>query len=585
MSTDELRTLLRLREIRLRRCTLGLSVAVGAGSSAVLLGWILDSEPLKHLAVSSVVMLPLTAIGFFCGAAVLGIQAIGSKRMLWQRSGRVLSGVVLILGFTMLAQRIGGFELPINLLLFPDAIHRYQYRPYGLMAGNSALAFTLLGVALCIPGVMLRGRRLANGFALAIVAIAAVALVGYAYGTRSLYSVDKYAAMALSTASCFLAIGVGAILSAPQRGLGALLIANDAGSIFTRRMLPAALTIPVLLGFAWLMGRRAELVGRETGIAFMVVLIAGIYTALLLHSAQSVSALDRERANALEEAERARARAEAANRAKSDFLTMMSHELRTPLNAIRGYTQLIELGVRGPVTEEQRMDLMRIRRSEEHLLGIIGDILDFASIERGHYTYRIAPVVLQPILNDAISAVAPLADARNVRITTNDGWSTDGQSGSASSHPVAILADAQKLRQSVINLLANAIGRSSAHEPVTIEVQSLPEGILMSVGDAGRHIPSEQLETMFDPFTQVDSTLTRTTQGIGLGLAISRQLLRGMGCEIRVESEGSAGARFSVLLPRAPAGARIPNPSSTRISNAPGLSQSIPSSSSLSGGI
>jgi signal transduction histidine kinase len=585
MSTDELRTLLRLREIRLRRCTLGLSAAVGAGSSAVLLGWIFDSDPLKHLGISSVVMLPLTAIGFFCGAAVLGIQAFGSTRMLWQRSGQALSGVVLILGFTMLAQRVGGFELPVNLLLFPDALHSYQYRPYGLMAGNSALAFTLLGAALCMPEVTLRGRRLANGFALAIVAIAAVALVGYAYGTRSLYSVDKYAAMAFSTASCFLAIGVGAILSAPQQGLGALLIANDAGSIFTRRMLPAALTIPILLGFAWLMGRRAELVGRETGVAVMVVLIAGIYTALLLHSARSVSALDRERANALEEAERARARAEAANRAKSDFLTMMSHELRTPLNAIRGYTQLIELGVRGPVTEEQRMDLMRIRRSEEHLLGIIGDILDFASIERGHYTYRIAPVVLQPILNDAISAVASLADAGNVRITTNDGWSTDRQSGSASGHPVAILADAQKLRQSIINLLANAIGRSSTHESVTIDVQSLPEGILMSVADAGRHIPSDQLETMFDPFTQVDSTLTRTTQGVGLGLAISRQLLRGMDCDVRVESAGTVGARFSVLLPRAPAGARIPNPSSTRVSNAPGLSQSIPSSSSLTGGI
>jgi signal transduction histidine kinase len=585
MSTDELRTLLRIREIRLRRCTLGLSAAVGACSSAVLLGWMLDSEPLKHLAISSVVMLPFTAIAFFCGAAVLAIQAIGSKRMLWQRSGRVLSVLVLIVGFTMLAQRLGEFELPINLLLFPDALHTYQYRPYGLMAGNSALAFTLLGAALCIPEVTFRGRRLANGLALAIVAIAAVALVGYAYGTRSLYSVDQYAAMAFSTASCFIAIGIGAILSAPQRGLGALLIANDAGSLFTRRMLPAALTIPILLGFVWLMGRRAELVGRETGVALMVVLIAGIYTALLLHSARSVSALDRERATALEEAERARARAEAANRAKSDFLTMMSHELRTPLNAIRGYTQLIELGVRGPVTEEQRMDLMRIRRSEEHLLGIIGDILDFASIERGHYTYRIAPIVLQPILNDAISAVAPLADARNVRIMINDGWSTNHQSGSASGHPVTILADAQKLRQSVINLLANAIGRSSTDELVTIDVQSLPDGILMSVADAGRHIPSDQLETMFDPFTQIDSALTRTTQGIGLGLAISRQLLRGMSCEIRVESEGNVGARFSVLLPRAPVGARIPNPASTRLSSPAGLPQSMPSSSILTGDV
>jgi signal transduction histidine kinase len=406
--------------------------------------------------------------------------------------------------------------------------------------------------------------------------------VGYAYGTRSLYSFDQYAAMALSTASCFLAIGVGTIAAAPERGLGALLVSNDAGSTFTRRMLPAALSVPFLLGLLWLMGRRAELVGRETGIAIMVVSIAGVYTAMLLHSARSVSALDRERAFALDEAQHARARAEAANRAKSDFLMMMSHELRTPLNAIRGYTQLIELGVRGPITEAQRLDLARIRRSEEHLLGIIGDILDFASIERGHYTYHIAPVALQPLLNDALSAVTPLADAKSVRIANID-RSTDHPSSLDSEQRITILADAQKLRQSVINLLANAIGRSSAGDLVTVALQSLPDGILVSVADAGRHIPHDQLETIFEPFTQVDSALTRTTNGIGLGLAISRQLLRGMGCEIRVESADDVGARFSVLLARASAGVRIPTSSSTRTSNPSNLSGNLPTPSNLSG--
>jgi signal transduction histidine kinase len=582
MSTDEIRTVVRARELVFRRSALALSSAVAVSASTVLLGWILNDEPLKQLVVSSVVMLPLTAVGFLCAAIALGIRTVSPERSGWQWSERVLSVFVLGFGITMFAQRLGGFELPINLLLFPDALHRYPYRPYGLMAGNSALAFTLLGITLCMRDATIRERRLANGFALAIVAVAAVALVGYAYGTRSLYSYDRYAAMAFSTASCFLAIGAGTIAAAPERGLGALLISNDAGSTFTRRMLPAALSIPILLGFLWLLGRRAELVSRETGIAIVVVSIAGVYTALLLHSARSVSALDRERAVALDEAQHARARAEAANRAKSDFLMMMSHELRTPLNAIRGYTQLIELGVRGPVTEAQRLDLVRIRRSEEHLLGIIGDILDFASIERGHYTYHIAPVALQPLLNDAMSAVTPLADARGVRIANVD-RSGDRQSSDDSEQRMTILADAQKLRQSIINLLANAIGRSSTGGLVTIALQPLPDGILMSVADAGRHIPPDQLEAIFEPFTQVDSALTRTTRGIGLGLAISRQLLRGMGCEIRVESADDVGARFSVLLARAPAGVRNPTSSPTRTSNVPALSGNLPSASDLSG--
>jgi signal transduction histidine kinase len=583
MSTDEIRTLVRARELLLRRFALVLSAAVAVSASTVLLGWILNSELLKHLVVSSVVMIPLTAVGFLCAATALGIGTLRPERSGWQWTERVLSALVLILGITMLVQRLGGYELPINLLLFPDALHRYPYRPYGLMAGNSALAFTFLGAALCMRDVTIGDRRLANGFALAIVAVAAVALVGYAYGTRSLYSYDQYAAMALSTASCFLAIGIGTVAAEPERGLGALLVSNDAGSIFTRRMLPAALVIPIFLGFLWLIGRRAELVGRETGIAIVVVSIAGVYTALLLHSARSVSALDRERAFALDEAQQARARAEAANRAKSDFLMMMSHELRTPLNAIRGYTQLIELGVRGPVTVAQRLDLERIRRSEEHLLGIIGDILDFASIERGQYTYHIAAVSLLPLLNDAINAVTPLADAKGVRIATGDDRIADRQSGDDSEERTAILADAQKLRQSIINLLANAIGRSGRGESVAIAVQSLPHGIRVSVTDAGLHIPSDQQESIFDPFTQVDSALTRTTQGIGLGLAISRQLLRGMGSDVRVENAEGAGARFSVLLARAPAGVKFPMGLSTHTSHSPGLSGRLPSPSNLSG--
>ena len=562
---------------------LALSSAVAVSALTVLLGWMLNNELLRHLVVSSVVMLPLTAVGFLCAATALGIRAAGLERSEWQWIERVLSAFVLVLGITMLVQRLGGFELPVNLLLFPHALHDYPYRPYGLMAGNSAVAFTLMGAAFCVRDTTIRDRRLANGFALAIVAVAAVALVGYAYGARSLYSYDRYAEMALSTASRFLAVGVGAIVAAPERGLGALLDPNDAGSVFTRRMLPAALTIPILLGFLWLIGRRFELVGRETGIAIVVVSIAGVYTALLLHSARSVSALDRERAGALDEAQRAQAQAEAANRAKSDFLMMMSHELRTPLNAIRGYTQLIELGVRGPITEAQRADLVRIRRSEEHSTESSAIFLDFASIERGRFTYHIAPVVLQPLLNDAMSAVTSLVNAKSIRIAIHNDESADRQSIDDPEHRTSILADAQKLRQSIINLLANAIGRSSTGELVTIALQSLHGGIHLSVADTGRHIPSDQLEKIFDPFTQVDSTLTRTTHGVGLGLAISRQLLRGMGYEIRVESEGAVGARFSVLLARAPADMRTPIVPPTRASNPTGYSSGLPSSLQLSG--
>jgi len=528
-----------------------MSAFVALAASSVLLGWILDNETLKHLAIGAVVMIPVTAVTLLLAAAALAIRTAASTNQLWNWCGDVASGLVLVLGATALAQRIGGFELRVNLLLFADALSRYPYRPLGLMAGNSAVAFTLLGIGLFFPDARLRDRRLANGVALGAVAVSATALVGYAFGTRALYSVDAYAAMAVSTATCLLAIGIGVIASRPQAGMAALLIADDAGGVFTRKMLPIALTVPFLLGLAWLTGRRMELIGRESGIAIVVVAIAAIYSAFLFHSARSVSKLDREARAALDHAERARVRAEEANRGKAEFLTMMGHELRTPLNAIRGYTQLMELGVHGPVTEEQRLDLARIRRSEEHLLGIIGDILEFASLERGQYKYEIVPVALSPLLNEVASEVLSSAIVKGVRLE-QDGRPADGENVSNAIATTVVLADAEKLRQALTNLVSNAIKFASGGSRVTISVEPSRKNVQVSIASAGRDIPPDRLATLFDPFTQIEPTLTRTTEGIGLGLAVSRQLLRGMGSDVRVESTPGAGWRFSVLLPRAP---------------------------------
>jgi signal transduction histidine kinase len=549
MTTNEAATLVQSRERLCRRTALTICAIVTAIALTVLVGWTLDIELLKRVVFSTVVMMPWTAIEFLCAVLALAIRTIDSPSAALRRCGRILSGLVLALAVAMLVQRLGRFEWRLNLLLFADELKRYPYRPVGLMAGNTALAFTLLGAALISFDVQLYRRRLASGLALAVIAVAAVALVGYTYGARSLYSFDQYAVMASSTATCCLALGVAVILGRPNSGLAALLIADDAGAVFVRRMLPVALTAPFLLGLAWLGARRSELLGRETAVALVVVSIAAIYTAFLFHSAHSVGTLDRECRDALRNAEAARALAEEANRGKADFLTMMSHELRTPLNAIRGYTQLIELGVRGPVTDQQRVDLARIRRSEEHLLGIIGDILDFASVERGQYRYVIVPVRLSPLLEEATDALSSQAATKGVRFVSK-GWHARDQYRGDANGELEVLADAQKLRQALINLLSNSIKFANPDSQVAIDVQSQRDGIHLLISDSGRGIPADRLATIFDPFAQLEPTLTRTTEGVGLGLAISRQLLRGMSSDIHVESTPGVGSCFSVLLPR-----------------------------------
>jgi PAS domain S-box-containing protein len=243
----------------------------------------------------------------------------------------------------------------------------------------------------------------------------------------------------------------------------------------------------------------------------------------------------------LYEAERtARREAEAASRAKSDFLAMMSHELRTPLNAIGGYAQLLAMGVRGPVSDAQATDLDRIARSQRHLLSIINDILNLARIESGQVAYQIEPVDVAASLAAVPPLVAPLVDAKQLTLTLD----VDGVRARAS-------ADREKLQQIVLNLLSNAVKFTPPGGSIRIACEADETSVHVLVIDSGEGIPVERQEAIFEPFVQLDTSLTRTREGTGLGLAISRDLARGMDGSLTVESAVGAGSTFRLTLPRA----------------------------------
>jgi PAS domain S-box-containing protein len=237
----------------------------------------------------------------------------------------------------------------------------------------------------------------------------------------------------------------------------------------------------------------------------------------------------------------AREAAEAGNRAKSDFLAAMSHELRTPLNAIGGYAELIEMGLRGPVSEEQRRDLARIRSSQAHLLGLIGGLLDLSRIENGHVHYDIQSIAVAPMLADIEGLVLPQATAKEQALSCAR-CATD----------LAVSADREKLRQILLNLLSNAVRHSPVRASITVTAErGEGEFVTIEVRDTGPGIPQERHDTIFEPFVQLDRSLTRSTEGVGLGLAISRDLARGMGGDITVVSAPGEGACFTLSLPAA----------------------------------
>ncbi len=243
-----------------------------------------------------------------------------------------------------------------------------------------------------------------------------------------------------------------------------------------------------------------------------------------------------------DEERRARSEAEAANRAKSEFLTTMSHELRTPLNATIGYAELLETGVRGPVTAEQAEDLRRIKRAGTHLLALINDVLNYAKLEAAQIQFAMAPLPILDVLAESAGMIEPQARSKGVAFAF------------VGCDPAfRALGDRDKILQVIVNLLSNAVKFTRAGGEVVLRCDS-PDGdgmLSVVVQDTGRGIPADHLEQVFEPFVQVGRVVGGSDAGVGLGLAISRELARGMGGELTVASTVGEGSRFTFHLPRA----------------------------------
>ncbi|MDR0786332.1 MAG: PAS domain-containing protein [Gemmatimonadota bacterium] len=232
--------------------------------------------------------------------------------------------------------------------------------------------------------------------------------------------------------------------------------------------------------------------------------------------------------------------AEEANRAKAEFLAMMSHELRTPLNAIVGYTDLLDLGLHGPITSTQRETLARIRHNQRSLLALINDVLHFAKLEAGHINLKITPVPIGEIIRDLDVVIEPQMRTKGLRYTyrlcTGD---------------PSVLGDQERIEQILLNLLTNAIKFTARGGAISVAVEVEPAVVRFHISDTGCGIPSDRLDSIFDPFIQINRVPEELRErGVGLGLAISRDLAQAMGGSVSVVSQLKGGSTFTLTLPR-----------------------------------
>jgi signal transduction histidine kinase len=385
----------------------------------------------------------------------------------------------------------------------------------------------------------------------------------------------------------FWTLHFGILFLRPTHGGVALLTGADLGGMLVRRLLPATLLVPLVLGWLWLKGRDLEVFSREGGVALFVLVTMAILVALVLRSAHAVRAVDRERQTLLEREEAARRNAEnlatqlraqtielelqteqaeestaeaeeasdrarelahqaadareiaeAASRAKTDFLAVMSHELRTPLNAIIGYGDLISDGVSGPVTDTQLRQLARIKASANHLVGLIGEILTLSRVDAGKEPPVVGRVDVARLLDEAGAMVAPAAAERSLD------FRVDAPDGSLS-----IETDAGKVRQILVNLLANAV-KFTDTGGVEMSAVDAGDDVLFRVRDTGVGIAPQYVDRIFEDFWQVEQPTTRRATGPGLGLGISRRLALLLGGTVVVDSRFGEGSTFTLTIPK-----------------------------------
>ncbi len=528
---------------------------VVVAACAVLVGWTLDVEHLKSVSPGAVGMKALTAVGLVCagGSLLLRVAGSGPGSAGRRAAAAGLAAVPGLLGALVLAQFGLGRDLGIDELLFVDDAGRALGVPHpGRVPLTTAVCFLLTTAALLLfERQPRRGWRLAELAMVPVAVIAGMAILGYAYSVPAFYGPAAAGEMAVNAAGCFVALAAAIVLARPRGRLPRLATTNGPVGSMLRRLGPFVVLVPLALGWMRLRSIQWGILEPEAAAWWLSGATMVGFAGMVAWCASVLSRADDERRRLEAATEDARDHALEMSRVKSDFVANMSHELRTPLNGVIGTTELL-LGT--TLDSEQREYGEAIRTSGDALMAVIGDILDFSKMEAGRLELDEAPLALEEHVRATCALMGGQAGAKGLDLSVRLGDAL----------PAAVVGDAVRLRQILLNLMSNAV-KFTADGGVTVAVSARPQAdgrvlVAFAVTDTGIGVPPGSLATLFDSFTQADSSTTRRYGGTGLGLAISKQLVELMGGRIRADSVVGEGSRFWFEVPLAPVAGPVAAP-------------------------
>lgn len=507
----------------------GLGVALFG--ALVLAGWAFDTPSLRNVLPDLVTIKANAALAFLLAGASLLLFYILEGRLLW--ISRFLSLLVSLAGLSTFSEHLLGIDFGIDQILFQEPATAAGTHFPGRMPPTTALSFFMIGISIFLlkrPGAYHPFHAFDTskiGQFLILTTGLIGLLMGYAYGVRDLYGVASSTQMAIHTAVAFVVLSLGALFSQGPTGLMRIVLSDGLAGVVSRRLLPAAVIVPFLIGMLRLIGERKGLYETEFGLALLVLAHAIVFFGLVWWTATLLFQTEEERRE--------------IERFKDQIVAIVSHEFRTPLAAMKNVITLMLRGITGPLSEKQVDYLQMAKRNVERLSHIVSDLLDISKFKTRRLTFQKGPVGLPALIEEVVVSFHASTAEKKVSLVT-----------SCSPNLPPAMADGTRIGQVLTNLIGNAIKFTPEGGTITVSAQS-NDGREVEVGvrDTGSGIPSQQVDRIFNWFEVVreEGGEPVTGTGTGIGLALCKEIVELHGGRIWVKSEEGRGAQFSFTLP------------------------------------